>query len=279
MNAVQTTLAESLPTQILSTLPFPPLYTPRQELTVPRESHDGSPLVGKSEFVEIDVDLRWPDKHSRHQVRRSTKQDVLKNITPVKKLLAYHPETEVTVSPLERAKSNTRVHIDTSYEDLVQHITHDVTEAIKAQNDKADKKQHEKLKRELRKEFEEMVDYEKVFTRMMWMRIIQDQVYYKMSDSLQPGAVPKEWPPFSDLVSDYEETYSADILTDTDLHHLRSATNRTRANDLVHPGFKDFEAVRMSWRGLDARLAADGLEEERLRYRRYYQFATGDLVG
>ena len=67
-------------------------------------------------------------------------------------------------------------------------------------------------------------------------------------------------------------------LKPTYLMHLRNATDRETANQLIHPSYMDLEALKKSWTGLNARLSGDGLDEVRDRYERFYTFAIGLAV-
>ena len=118
--------------------------------------------------------------------------------------------------------------------------------------------------------------YEKEFSIYLWMRILQDSVYFKMSNALDISD-PKEWPSFENLITEYENTFDVDVLTKTDLDHLRAVTDPTKVNGLVHLDMMDFKATQLSWRALNAQLEKEGKEEEQGRYRRYYQFAIEDV--
>jgi hypothetical protein len=152
----------------------------------------------------------------------------------------------------------------------------DLLESMKEQMNKTIRRELEHLKQDWKQELKEMEVYEKEFSTYLWMRILQDHVYFKMSNALDVSD-PKEWPSFENLVTEYENTFDVDILTKTDLDHLRAATDRTKANGLVYPDLTDFKATQLSWRALYARLEEEGKEEEQGRYRRYYQFAIGDV--
>jgi len=86
----------------------------------------------------------------------------------------------------------------------------------------------------------------------------------------------KAWPSFEVLVNECSDNNTIDILTPSDLDHLRKATDRATANSHAHPDLKDKKAAELRWKALDARLEEDGMIEERERYKRYYEFAKGD---
>jgi len=245
----------------------PPPYTPR-----PIVSETGSPMT--STYVDVSIDLRWPDTNRMQVVKRGTKQKDLERLTPVKQLAAFSSDPTVIVSPPESAKTATRIHVDANYEKLVRSITDEVEKTLDEKNQKRVERLHDRLKEELKSEFEEMVQYEKDFTRYLWMRIIQDCVYMRMAHALSPGSDSKDWDSFDDLVSAYVSTFKVSVLTESDLHHLRNSTHRNIANDLIHPRLFDLDGIRRSWNGLDARLRGDGLEELRSEYGRYFTFAT-----
>lgn len=271
--AVQSTQAsttsETLPDPGPTTLPSsstcpppppPPPYSPRIVIT------DGGSPFAKSRFVDVAIDLRWPDKITKETVERGMPESQLKLLTPVKELVGFGTQVDVHVSP-ESAKSNTKVHVDSSYKELVSAITDDIESRL-------EEKLRARLLEDLRAEFEGIVKYEKDFTRFLWMRVIQDHVYKRMSERILHGSDPKEWNSFTDLVSEYESIYDIDILTQSDLLHLRNSTHRETANDLIHPSLTDVEGIKKCWTGLEARLRGDGLEEEREQYERFYLFAT-----
>jgi len=268
--SASTTNSEPSPpsASVPSACPPPPPYSPRILV-----SDDGSP-VAKSKFVDIAIDLRWPDKFKKETVERGKPESELKRLTPVKNLLGFTINPDVQISPPESAKSITKIHVDSNYNDFLSAITADVEQRLQEKNERRERK----LIEDLQARFESCVDFEKDFTRFLWMRIIQDQVYTRMSESLHPGSEPKEWATFAELVQDYEQAYEIDVLTQNDLMHLRNATDRETANQLIHPSFTDREAIRKSWTGLEARLRGDGLEDLRSRYERFYMFATGLAV-
>ena len=68
--------------------------------------------------------------HPRHKVRRGKTEDELKNITPVKDLLQFGQDADVIVSPPESAKSGTKVHVDSSYQELIERAKADIEEAM-----------------------------------------------------------------------------------------------------------------------------------------------------
>jgi hypothetical protein len=213
----------------------------------------------RSEFVQVGVDIRWPDKNSEYPVRRGTKEEDLKLITPVKRLLDFGKEADVIVSPPNSAKSDTKVHVDSSYEILLNNMKEDLAQSI-------DKKVQKSLK--------ERTKYQREFHSYMWMRILQDLVYAKMSTSMNVEDV-KAWSSFEKLVDAYSGNNTVDILTSSDLDHLKNATDRTRANSYAHPDLKDKKAAELGWKALDDMLEEDGKVEERKRYKRYYEFARG----
>jgi len=98
--------------------------------------------VAISECVGVGVDIRWPDMSSRHPVRRRTDEDELKNITPLKDRLQFSQNAEVIVSPAESAKYGTTVHVDSSYEDLIDRATVDLAEALDVKMKKTCKSYH-----------------------------------------------------------------------------------------------------------------------------------------
>ena len=116
----------------------PPAYTPRREDVIPawrsgpgvRVTAEGSPRVHGVEYVQVGVDIRWPDKSSKHTVRRGTTEDELKNITPVKDLLQFCQDADVMISPPQSAKSGSKVHVDSSYKDLFNRVKADLEEAM-----------------------------------------------------------------------------------------------------------------------------------------------------
>jgi hypothetical protein len=76
------------------------------------------------------VDIRWPDKSSKYTVKRGTKEEDLKLITPVKQLPDYGKEADVKVSPPHSAKSDTKVHVDSSYETSLNRMKEDFAESM-----------------------------------------------------------------------------------------------------------------------------------------------------
>lgn len=213
-----------------------------------------------SEFVQVGVD---PDKNSKSSDRRGTKEEDLKLITPVNRLLDYGKEADVTVSPPNSAKSYTKVHVDSSYEILFNHMKEDFAQSMDSIIDK-----------KVQKSLKEITKYEREFSTYLWMRTLQDLVYYKMSTIMNVEDV-KAWSSFEMLVDEYSGNNTVDILTSRDLDHLKKATDRATANSHAHPDLKDKRAAELRWKALDARLEEDGMVEERERYKRYYEFARG----
>jgi hypothetical protein len=222
----------------------------------------------------LTIDLRWPDKDKTKTVERGMSEARLKDLRPVKQLLGFGRDPDVQVSPPESAKSTTKVHVDSNYDDFLSAVTTDVEQRLQEKNERREKKMFD----DLQAHFDGLMSYEKDFTKFVWMRIIQDNVYSRMSQHLKPGSTPKDWNSFAQLVNAYEETYVKGILTTTDLNHLRNPVDRETANQLIHPSYTDLEAIKKSWSGLNARLRGDGLEEMRDQYERFYSFASGIAV-
>ena len=250
----------------------PPAYTPRLEFVVPggqrtagiRVTADGSPRVAESEYVEVGVDIRWPDKSTTHTIRRGTSQDDLKRITPVKNLLDFGQEADVKVSPPASAKSGTKIHVDSSYEGLRNRVKEDLEEALERKMDKR-LAEFEKGLKARTKDYREFAAY-------MWMRHLQDSVYYAMSSAMGKEDF-KGWGGFDKLVDIYESKFTIEILLPSDIEHLKSATDRDKANAHAHPKMRDQKSQELRWRSLDTLLKEeDGMDEERGRYRRYFEF-------
>jgi hypothetical protein len=273
-NATKTSIAENLgdtPSPGSTSTSSPPLPPPYLQTLVVT---DGGSPVSMSKFVNIEIDLRWRDKYTKETVERGMSEARLKDLTPVKQLLGFGINPDVQVSPPESAKSATKIHVDSNYDEFLSAVTKDVEQRMQDKNDKRDKKMRE----DLQAYFDGLVSYEKEFIKFLWMRIIQDNVYGRMSESLVQGSEPKDWISFAELVNEYADSYEIEILTPADLAHLRNPPDRETANELIHPSYTDLEATKQSWTGLNARLSGDGLEVTRDRYERFYTFATGLAV-
>lgn len=233
----------------------------------------GSP-VKKSDYVDIDVDLRWLDTESTYTVRRGTKEELLKEITPVKKLLSFTHDGTVDISPPQSAKSDTKVTVEGSYQDLMQRIDVQVRKSMKAEVEAAKKA----IRQERMQAIEEILlikEYERNFCVLLWKRVIQDQVYKKMVNGLKMHFDDAKDMGFNELINEYTARYRIGILMDEDLDHLRSPPERTKANELVHPVLGD---VLSCYKSLMLRLRADEDDAEMSRYGRYYQWGTGDTT-
>lgn len=243
----------------------PPPYTPVETVV----SALGSPAK-RSEYVDIDVDLRWLDTESSYNVKRGTKRELLKQITPVKKLLDFTYEGTVYISPPQSAKSDTKVTVEGSYDDLMTRIDAQVRDSMTAQSEAA-RKVIRKEKDNAIQEIMLMKEYERNFCILVWKRVIQDQVYERMAKALQIEDAKVEG--YESLVNEYEIRYGKGSLTEEDIQHLRSPPERTKANELVHPKLGD---ARSCYQSLSRRLREDDDDEEMMRYRRYYELGTGD---
>jgi hypothetical protein len=83
----------------------------------------------------------------------------------------------------------------------------------------------------------------------------------------------KGWGGFDKLVDRYESRFTIEILLPSDIEHLKSATDREKANTHAHPGMRDQKAQELRWRCLDTLLSEDDeMDEKRERYRRYFEF-------
>jgi hypothetical protein len=285
-NPSQTPTTSSTPLKTLPSRPEPlprkpsgppPAYTPRPEFVVPGEQRtdgihvtsDGSPRVVELEYVEVGVDIKWPDKSTTHMVRRGTSQDDLKRTTPVKNLLDFGQEAVVKVSPPASAKSGTKIHVDSSYEGLRNRVKEDLEEALERKMDKR--------LAEFEKALKARTKYYREFAAYMWMRHLQDSVYYAMSSAMGKEDF-REWGGFNQLVDVYENKFIIEILLPSDIQHLKSATDREKANTHAHPNMRDPKSQELRWRSLDALLEEeDGMDEERGRYRRYFEFIKMNL--
>ena len=99
----------------------------------------------------------------------------------------------------------------------------------------------------------------------------QDSVYYAMSTAM--GKDLKGWGGFDELVDKYEKKFTIEILLPSDIEHLKSATDRDKANAHAHPQMRDQKSQELRWRSLDTLLKEeDGMDEERERYQRYFEF-------
>jgi hypothetical protein len=122
---------------------------------------DGSPRRAGTEYVEVGVEIRWPDRSTTHTVRRGTSQEDLKRITPVKDLLHFGA-ADIKVSPPASAKSGTKIHVDSSYEGLRDRVRGDIEEALERKMDKC-LTEFEKSLKARTKDYCEFAAY-------MWMR-------------------------------------------------------------------------------------------------------------
>jgi hypothetical protein len=264
----------------------PPAYTAQREDVIPARrsgpgvcvTAEGSPRVYKAEYVQVGVDIRWPDKSSEHGVRRGTTEDELKNITPVKDLLEFGQDADVMVSPPESAKSGTKVHVDSSYQELIERVKTDLEEALDvkfkkqveataAKLTKQEEANGEKLRHKLRKNSQ----YIKNLATHLCIRQIQDSVYYTMSSRLGKRDY-KGWASFEALVNEYEAKKTIEILLPSDIENLKTAKDRTIANKFAHPDVNDEVTTELLWKVLDEGLEEAGEEEMRQEYRRYYDF-------
>jgi len=241
-------------------------YTPVETVVV---SAFGSPAK-RSEYVDIDVDLRWIDTESSYNVKRGTKRDLLKQITPVKKLIDFTYEGTVDISPPQSAKSDTKVTVEGSYADLMTRIDAQIRDSMTAQSEAA-RKVIRKEKDDAIQEIMLMKEYERNFCILVWKK---DQVYERMAKALQIEDAKVEG--YESLVNEYEMRYGKGSLTEEDIQHLRSPPERTKANELVHPKQGD---ARLCYQSLSRRLREDeDDDEEMMRYRRYYELGTGDTT-
>jgi hypothetical protein len=74
--------------------------------------------------------------------------------------------------------------------------------------------------KKVQKSLKERTKYEREFSSYLWMRTLQDLVYYKMSSSMNEADV-KAWSSFEVLVNEYSDNNTTHILTPGDLDHLR----------------------------------------------------------
>lgn len=223
---------------------------------------EGSQVAPKSEVGDVGVNLHWRDKMSKYKVKYGTSEEELNKITPMKQLMDYGKNAEVKVSPPHSAKSDT---LDSNYQDLQNRIKEDTQESM-----------CDLVHKTVSKVLKETTVYERELTTYLWMRTLQDRVYYKMSNALMNVGDTRAWPNFEALVNDYEKKFTVQVLTDNDLFHLRAATDRDIANIHSHPDMTDMKAARLGWKALKFRLEEEGMSEEKARYSRYYEFATGE---
>jgi hypothetical protein len=249
----------------------PPAYTPRTEFIVPGGERtvgmcvnaDGSPRGAGPEYVEVGVDIRWPDRSTTHTVRRGTSQEDLKRINPVKDLLHFGA-ADVKVSPPASAKSGTKIHVDSSYEGLRNRVKEDIEEALERKMDK----RLAEFEKSLKARTKDYCD----FAAYIWMRHLQDSVYYAMSSDMGREDF-TGWGGFDKLVDMYESRFTIEILLPSDIEHLKRATDREKANTHARPKMRDQKAQELRWRCLDTLLREDDeMDEERERYRRYFEF-------
>lgn len=246
----------------------PPAYTLPKGTTGVRVTADGSPRVAGSEYVKVGADLRWPDKSTTHTVRRGTSQDNLKGSTPVKDLLDFG-QADVKVSPPASAKSGTKIHVDSSYEALRIRMKEDIEEALEIKA--------KKLLAEFQEDLKSRTKYYREFAVYMWMRHLQDSVFYAMSSAMGKEDF-KGWGGFDQLVDTYTRKFVIEILLPSDIEHLKSATDRDKANAYAHPKIRDLKAQELRWRSLDSLLKEDPeMDEERARYKRYFEFVKMKL--
>lgn len=213
------------------------------------------------------VDIRWPDKSSKHTVRRGTTEDELKNITPVKDLFQFSQDPDIMVSPPESAKSGTKVHVHSSYQDLIERAKMDLEEAMDVRFKKQDEANEEKLRHELRKNSQHI----KNLATHLCKRQLQDSVYYTMSSRLGKKDY-KGWASFETLVNEYEAKKTIEILLPRDIENLKTAKDRTTANKFALPDVNDEVTTELLWKALDEGLEEAGEEEMKQEYRRYYDF-------
>jgi hypothetical protein len=224
---------------------------------------DGSPRGAGPEYVEVGVDIRWPDRSTTHTVRRGTSQEDLKRITPVKDLVHFGA-ADVKVSPPASAKSGTTIHVDSSYEGLRNRVKEDVEEALERKMDK----RLAEFEKSLKVRTKDYCD----FAAYIWMRHLQDSVYYAMSSDMGREDF-TGWGGFDKLVDMYESRFTIEILLPSDIEHLKRATDREKANTHARPKMRDQKAQELRWRCLDTLLREDDeMDEERERYRRYFEF-------
>jgi len=62
---------------------------------------------------------------SKYSIERGAWEQKLSQITPVKQLLQFAKDPAIVVSPPESAKSTTKVHMESSYEDLLKRVRSD----------------------------------------------------------------------------------------------------------------------------------------------------------
>ena len=253
----------------------PPAYTARRENIIPlwrsgpgvSVTAGGSPRIYEAEYVQVGVDIRWPDKSSKHTVRRGTTEDELKNITPVKDLLEFGQDADIMVPLPESAKSGTKVHVDSSYQDLIERVKTDLEEAMDVKFKKKEEKNEEKLRHKLRKNSQ----YINNLATHLCKRQLQDSVYYAMSSRLGKKDY-KGWASFETLVNEYEAKNTIEILLPGDIENLKTAKDRTVANKFAHPDVNDKVTTELLWKAFDEGLEEAGEEEVRQEYRRYYDF-------
>ena len=249
----------------------PPAYTPQSENGVPggrstvRVAENGSPVSG-NDFVTVGVDLQWPDTKRNYRVRRGTKEAALKEISPVRDLRRFGENQNIKISPAGSATSETAVHVESDFASLYNKLKRELKEGLR-----------EEIKQDCAAFFLKKTKPHRDFAIYMFMRYIQDTVYYAMSRDLGKDDF-KSWPGgFEELVDKYVRTHKVEILTPSDIVALRAAIDRDKANQYAYPPMKDVVVQELRWRSLENLLEDEGMGEEKERYGRYFQFAKSKL--
>ena len=118
----------------------------------------GSTIPAHDDSVQVDVELRWPDRKSLSKVRHSITEKELKDIPPVKDLTEYGDSPTMTVSPRNSAKSDRNIHVDSSFHTLFKKMGAELTGEVKE---------------EVRKN---LLRRTKVYRIYMWIRQVRDTV-------------------------------------------------------------------------------------------------------
>jgi len=135
-----------------------------------------------------------------------------------------------------------------------------------------------KLLAEFQKDLKSRTKDFREFAAYMWMRHLQDSVYYAMSSAMGKEDF-KEWGGFDQLVDTYTSKFTIEILLPSDIERLKSATDRDKANAHAHPKMRDRKSQELRWRSLDSLLKEDPeMDEERARYQRYFEFIKMKLL-
>jgi len=174
-----------------------------------------------SPAVDIHIDLQLPETKRTRTVQRHLSQENLARLPEVVSLQEAFNASAVKVSPASSANSETQVHVNASYHEIVTSIRTDLMDEI-------DRKIEERVSRRLKASME----LQQKVTALIAMRNVQDLVIQKMCSDL--GSSFEEFNSFADVVEEWSRVVGGGALTQDELTAIKETTSRRLANDYAH---------------------------------------------